>query len=46
MTLSCESLLYTRVISTNGEPDVEDVPDLELTPSQAESDVSTPTLRS
>ena len=28
-------LLHTRVISTDDEPDVNDVPDLELTPAQA-----------
>ena len=39
-------LLHSTVTSTDSEPDVDDVPDLELTPAQTESDVSTATLRS
>ena len=37
---------FARVTSTDSEPDVDDVPDLELRPAQTESDVFTPTLRS
>ena len=41
-----DHLLHTRVTSTDSEPDVDDLPDIELTPARAEPDVSTPTLRS
>ena len=40
-----DHLLHSRVTSTDSEPDVDDVPDLELTPAPAESHVSTPTPR-
>ena len=40
-----DHLLHTRVPSTDSESDVDDVPDLELTPAPAEPDVSTPTPR-
>ena len=39
-------LLHSRVTSTDSEPDVDNVPDLELIPAQTESYVFTPTLRS
>ena len=40
-----DHLLHSRVTRTDSESDVDDVPDLELTPAPAEPDVSTPTLR-
>ena len=40
-----DDLLHSRVTSTDSESDVDDVPDLQLTPAPAEPDVSTPTLR-
>ena len=43
--MSCGSF-FARVTSIDSEPDVDDVPDLELTPAQTESDVFNPTLRS
>ena len=39
-------LLHSRVTSTDSEPEVDDVSDIELTPAWAEPDVSTLTPRS
>ena len=41
-----DHLLHSRVTSTDSEPDLDYVPDIELTPVRTEPDVSTPTARS